>query len=231
MRFLLIDTCTERGVIAYGNQHNLLFEKNLTFGLNQSKFLLPDLVEALKPFGHPPSLDAIGVGIGPGSYTGIRIGVAVAQTLAYSWNIPLVGVCSLEGFVPSKSSIHYAALIDARIGGVYFQEGWSGQEGIHDHKNPQVLTLQEIGSHLEGIKHLVTPYSKSLQGKIKEHCPECEFAWEERAPSVQTLLYRIEQNFMIGNFVKPPAHLDLLYLRQTEAEREKIKRAQQDLTL
>jgi tRNA threonylcarbamoyladenosine biosynthesis protein TsaB len=225
MPFLLIDTCTERGIIAFGDQHDLLFERDLPMGLNQSKFLMPYLEEALKVCGRPPVLDAIGVGVGPGSYTGIRLGVAVAQTLAYVWKVPLVGVCSLDGFVPSEDSVQFAAVLDARIGGVYFQKGWNDSEGICYRDNPCVLTLEEVGKHLEGVTHLVTPTVKSLQVKFNLQYPDGNWIWQERAPFALTLLERIEQKFADGKAVIPPAHLDLLYLRQTEAEREKAKQS------
>jgi tRNA threonylcarbamoyladenosine biosynthesis protein TsaB len=221
MRFLLIDTCTERGVIAYGNQIHLIFAKDLPFGPSQSKFLMSYLDEALQPWGYPPPLDAIGVGIGPGSYTGIRLGVAVAQTLAYSWKVPLIGVSSLDGFIPSVPSVHYAAVLDARIGGVYFQTGWREQEGSLHKSYPQVLPIEEIGKQLEDVTYLVTSFAKSLQAKFKQYYPECQWIWEERAPSVQALLQNVEQHFTQGKIIIPPCHLDLLYLRQTEAEREK----------
>lgn len=226
MRYLLIDTCTERGVIAYGDQHLIFFEKDLPFGLSQSKFLMPYLVEALQPFGQPPILDAVGVTMGPGSYTGIRLGVAVAQTLAYCWKVPLVGVSSLDGFIPHETSVVFAAILDARIGGVYFQKGQRFPEGVH-FKDPQVLTLDEVGEHLEGVTHLVTPVAKSLQTKLSLHYPDRHWIWEERAPSVHVLLQRVEQKYIQENFIHPPAHLDLLYLRQTEAEREAKRRGAQ----
>lgn len=224
MRFLLIDTCTERGVIAFGNQQNLLFERNLPLGLNQSKFLMPCLKEALAPYGHSLVLDAIGVGMGPGSYTGIRMGVAVAQALAYSWKVPLIGVCCLDGFVPSESPLHFAAILDARIGGVYFQQGWSDQDGIHYQDGPRVLPLDEVGKYLKEVTHLITPFAKSLQVKFHQHYPDRNWIWQEQAPSARALLQRIEQRYAEGKIVIPPNHLDLLYLRQTEAERGKAQR-------
>lgn len=226
MRFLLIETCTERGVIAYGNQNEILFACELPFGLNQSRYLMPYLTEALQPFGEPLLLDAIGIGIGPGSYTGIRLGVSVAQALAYSWKIPLVGISSLEGFIPSSSCHQYAAILDARIGGVYFQKGSMNTEGVLLKSTPQVASLEEVGSSLQGVTHLVTPYAKSLQVKFKQYYPENNWIWQESPPSVQTLLQSVEQTYIAGKRIEPPDQLNLLYLRQTEAEREKARRSQ-----
>lgn len=230
MRILLIDTSTERGIIAYGNQTDIVFVKELPFGPSQSKFLMPYLSEALHSLGLSPPMDLIGVGIGPGSYTGIRLGAAVAQSLAYCWKIPLVGVSSLEGFVPSMISplLSYAAILDARIGGVYYQKGHVDQTGIIQRNSPQVASLEEAEKDLKAVSHLVTPFAKSLQIKVKKHYPDQQWIWEERPPSALALLRSVEQCYLQGNFVMPPAHLDLLYLRQTEAERERALRQQKN---
>ena len=224
MHILLIETCTERGVIAYGHGEDILFAKELPFGLNQSKALMPSLDEVLQPFGYPPQLDVIGVGIGPGSYTGIRLGVAVAQALAYSWKIPLIGISSLQGFVPSVSAVNYAAVLDARIGGVYFQKGTKDSGGKVVRDAPQVAPIEEMGEHLKGVTYLVTPFAKSLQTKLIQAYPNDSWIWEERSPSISALLESVEQTYRQGKRIAPPQHLDLLYLRQTEAEREKASR-------
>lgn len=223
MRSLLIETSTERGVIAYADGQTILFEKELPFGLNQSKFLMPSLQEALQLFNYP-QLDVIGVGIGPGSYTGIRIGVAVAQALAYSWKVPLVGISSLNGFVPTETQVSFAALIDARIGGVYLRKGWKNEQEIIYQSEPLVCSLEEIGPLLDDVTHLVTPVAKSLQSKLNPYDKESHWIWQESAPSVLTLLNQVQQLYDQGKQVIPPQQLTLLYLRETEAERMKNKK-------
>lgn len=224
MHFLLIDTSTERGVIAYGNQNEIIFSKELPFGPSQSKYLLPYLSEALQAYGDLSLLKGIGVGMGPGSYTGIRLGVSVAQGLAYSWKVPLIGVSSLEGFVPSQPLHKYAAVLDARIGGVYYQTTEIDREGIYHQSSPQVAPLEDMREALKDISHLVTPHAKSLQFKCNESYPDNDWIWEERAPSVPMLLQRIERAYVEGRVKTPPEHLDILYLRKTEAEREKERK-------
>lgn len=59
------------------------------------------------------ALQLVAVGIGPGSYTGIRVGVAMAKALAYGWRVPLLGFCSLKAFGPPP------ILVDAKKGGFY----------------------------------------------------------------------------------------------------------------
>lgn len=227
MQSLLIETSTERGVIAYGNQTTLIDSKELPFGNSQSKFLMPYLIEVLKSCDSSrPNLDFIGVGVGPGSYTGIRLGVAVAQALAYVWNLPLVGICSLEGFVSSVSVTSYAAILDARIGGVYIQKRGILFGRDRQNTSPQVVPIEELGKYLGEIEYLVTPYASSLQNKLQRHYPERHWTWEERAPSIKDLFRMGEEKFKRGEGVIPPQQINLLYLRETEAERERMKRSQ-----
>lgn len=224
MHFLLIETSTERGVIAYGNQHEIIFSKELPFGPSQSKFLLPYLSEALQACGDFSLLKGIGVGMGPGSYTGMRLGVSVAQGLAYSWKVPLIGVSSLEGFVPSQPLRKYTAILDARIGGVYFQTTEVDQEGVLHKSFPAVTPLEYVGKILKEFPYLITPNGKSLQLKLNGIYPDNDWYWEERSPSVPILLQCIEVAYLQGKMKRPPEHLDLLYLRKTEAEREKERK-------
>lgn len=224
MAYLMIETSTDRGFIACLDKGSILFSKELPFGLNQSRHLMPELDILLKQINFDPrQLSCIGVGVGPGSYTGIRIGAAVAQALAFSWNIPLVGVSSLNGFVPASYSETFAAIIDARIGGAYVRTGKKEGDTITYLSGPEVCPLEELGARLKGATYFVTPNSGSLRTKLAGIYPEGEWQWEERHPCIAAFGRSVEAAFLRGEAV-PAGKLDLLYLRKTEAEREKEKR-------
>ena len=93
-------------------------------------------------------LDRIGVTVGPGSFTGLRVGLAFAQGLAAALDRPVVGVSALDSLaasVPEASSV--AALIDARRGQVYarFRDA-DGPQG-----EPEALTLEAASARIAGL--------------------------------------------------------------------------------
>src|SRR5262245_57677915 len=116
---LLMETSTEQGVVAIFSGDKPLFCQQLPFGLNQAHALPQLLQQGLEATGLTlQQIELVAAGIGPGSYTGMRIGAVVAKTTAYAAELPLVGVCSLEAFVPNQEGL-FASLIDARMGGAY----------------------------------------------------------------------------------------------------------------
>lgn len=97
MKTLVIDTSTNILGIAILNNTELIGQKVTKVNQDHSSRLMPAIVELMKDINmEPHNLEKIIVGEGPGSYTGIRIGVTVAKSLAWALDIPVVGVSSLE---------------------------------------------------------------------------------------------------------------------------------------
>jgi tRNA threonylcarbamoyladenosine biosynthesis protein TsaB len=94
---LAIDTSTSSMSVALTRGDELLGEINSTAERNHSIHLMPHIQQLLASAGlHSRDVDAFAVGVGPGSYTGVRIGVTVAKTLAWTHRKVLLGVSSLE---------------------------------------------------------------------------------------------------------------------------------------
>jgi tRNA threonylcarbamoyladenosine biosynthesis protein TsaB len=89
--------------------------------------LLVLVEEALQTAGGWGAVERIAVGVGPGGFTGLRLGIATARALAQARDLPLVGVSSLEALAAGAPDV--AALIDARRGEV-FAAVWSGGERV-----------------------------------------------------------------------------------------------------
>ena len=91
-RFLALDTSTAVMAASVMEGHALLEERNERAERNHSVHVVPVMEQLLEASStQPGQLDGIAVGIGPGSYTGIRIAVTAAKTLAWRGTSPLSG--------------------------------------------------------------------------------------------------------------------------------------------
>lgn len=123
MIWLGIDTSNQPLSIAIMNDEELLIEQVANVPINHSVRAMSTIEQIFKAIDYTPNqIDAIAVSEGPGSYTGVRIGVTIAKTLAWTLNKPLYGVSSLEVLATSHYSIEskiVCSFIDARRNNVY----------------------------------------------------------------------------------------------------------------
>lgn len=117
MKYLFIDSATTNLVVAIINNGKISYIYNNNDGHDTSSKMMPVLAEAFdKAKLKPQDIDKIFVVTGPGSFTGIRVGLTVAKTMAYTLNIPIVPISSLEVMASEKGG---SALINARRGYVF----------------------------------------------------------------------------------------------------------------
>lgn len=122
MIWLGIDTANKPLSIAIVKDDELLLEVNHSLPVNHSLGAMPAIEEAFSKVGMTPAMiDAIAVSEGPGSYTGVRIGVTIAKTLAWTLGKPIIGVSSLQAL--AANAIFFDGLIcplfDARRSNIY----------------------------------------------------------------------------------------------------------------
>src|SRR6266511_1772193 len=97
MLLLAIETSSSRGSIALLEGRELIEEAPFPEGLVHGREITVHLEEVMTRRGIAPGkLEAIAVGVGPGSYTGIRVGVTAAKTLAFALRIPVIPESSLR---------------------------------------------------------------------------------------------------------------------------------------
>jgi tRNA threonylcarbamoyladenosine biosynthesis protein TsaB len=123
---LNIDTATATGSVALSKDGVVLAKRENTQERDHAAVLTLFIQEILRTQNIlPAQLDAIAVSAGPGSYTGLRVGVATAKGLCYAWNKPLLGISTLQmmaqGMVSATQDTHalYCPLLDARRQEVY----------------------------------------------------------------------------------------------------------------
>lgn len=123
MKVLAIDTSNYVLGIAIIDEEKVIGEYITNVKVNHSIRVMPAIENLLKDCGvKPAELTKIVVAQGPGSYTGVRIGVTIAKTLAWTLNIPLVGVSSLA-IIAAPLARYFNGMVspifDARRGQVY----------------------------------------------------------------------------------------------------------------
>jgi tRNA threonylcarbamoyladenosine biosynthesis protein TsaB len=121
MIVLGIDTSTPQTSVAIGNDREILANVSIA-GKARQESVTPALQQMLAWSGLDLArLGGIAVGIGPGLFTGLRVGVETAKTLAQVLNVPIVGITSLDAlaFAVRHTSRRIACVIDARRGEVF----------------------------------------------------------------------------------------------------------------
>lgn len=204
MKILYIDTTTSylyTGLVVDGK---LLAEVKEDLGKNLSRYALQKISEMLNN-NHikVDDIDKIMVVNGPGSFTGIRVGVTIAKTYAYSLKKKIVTISSLEAMAVSskKNSTFKIPIIDARRGYVY---GAIYNQDMTPVLKPQYLALETLKC---AVDHLIDSYQYiGSQGftdlEIEKYNPNIENI-------VNTFSNKEEMN---------PHAVNPIYLKQTEAE-------------
>ena len=135
MKLLAFDTSNQALSLAILEDEHLLAQTTLNIKKNHSITLMTAIDFLMNSLDMKPTdLDRIAVAQGPGSYTGLRIAVATAKTLAHTLKIELVGVSSLLALVPEQVEGLVIPVMDARRNNVYagfYQAGQAVRPEAH----------------------------------------------------------------------------------------------------
>ncbi|MCG7339942.1 tRNA (adenosine(37)-N6)-threonylcarbamoyltransferase complex dimerization subunit type 1 TsaB [Staphylococcus sp. ACRSN] len=185
MNYLLIDTSNQPLSVAVVRDKQVLSEINTNIKKNHSIQLMPSIQQVLADSDiEKNDIDAIVIAKGPGSYTGLRIGVTVAKTLAYALNAELYGVSSLKALAATLENEKglIVPLFDARREAVY--------AGVYKKINDELVNVIEdqyipIEALLEQLHELSLDYTfvgpdtdhlqELLDGKCVPNLPQAKY--------------------------------------------------------
>ena len=207
MKVLAIDTSSRALSLAILEDKQVLTEMTINIKKNHSITLMPAIDFLMASLDWTPKdLDRIVVAEGPGSYTGLRIAVATAKTLAHTLNIELVGMSSLLALVPYQQEGLFVPLMDARRNNVYagFYENakpvmseahLSFAEVLEKVKDAEQVTfVGEVGPFVEQIQERLP--QASYQETLPNAANLALWAWDKKADSlhdfVPNYLKRVE---------------------------------------
>lgn len=223
MKILAVDTATKVCSVAVTENQTLLAELTIDHGHTHSTHLMPMIDDILAYCGlSMQALDGFAVTIGPGSFTGLRIGVSTVKGLAFSVSKPVAGVSVLEALAYQFPFAAYpiCPMIDARKGEVYaggyaFVDGELAQLWPAAALDPEsaIATMSMpclfVGSGARLYKDLIS----EVTGGHASFAPAGQDY--TRAATVGMLgrqLIRRQQDI-------PPARLNPCYIRPSDAEK------------
>lgn len=216
MTLLAFDSSNKALTIALLDGDQLLAELTLNIKKNHSISLMPSIDFLTAQVGlTPQDLTRIAVAEGPGSYTGLRMAVATAKTLAYTLGIDLVGVSSLYALIPDglDEDEVVVPMINARRQSVYAGFYVNGRAVDKD----QYLTLESLIEELKDVQNL------TLVGEVAAFSQELA----TRLPQAR-VLETLPSAYRIGLAAKDLPAVDVhsfvpAYLKKVEAEENWLK--------
>ena len=159
MIVLGIDTATPQTSVALGTERGTLAQMALTAGPRSHEEIVAPAIEHLLRWSDTPlsHIGGIAVGVGPGLFTGLRVGVQTARTLAQFLTVPIVATPSLDvlAFPLRDARRSIGAVIDARRGEVFFGLYRSTPGGITRVGEPMVCSPDALVAELQSRREEV----------------------------------------------------------------------------
>lgn len=221
MNVLALDTSTLQAVVAFAGDpafadlRAALPDPALRHGRN----LIPAIHDLLSDSGlRVRDLQAIGVGVGPGSYTGLRIGITAAKTFAYALSIPLLAIDSLEAIARSAPGAPASVCVvaDAQRDDLYVADFRRLPSGALERIGPtRLLEFHAWREQLAPTTLVVGPglarVPDGIRASLQLATPPVEY------PAGLALLTLAHEALNAGRLADPPS-LEPLYLRRSSAE-------------
>ena len=178
MSILSIDTSSQVSSVAVLSAERVAAEISMQGALTHSETLMPHIETALRMARVEKSeLEGIAVSIGPGSFTGLRIGLASAKMMAYALHIPLIAVPTLEALAHHCvcEGVRLVPVMDAQKGNVYVQEFTWRADGdaltLHEESSLAILPLTEVIPGLSKTEQPVLLLGDAMQRKVDVELP------------------------------------------------------------
>ena len=232
MLILAFETSAKAASVALMEGKKLLAESYQNTGMTHSQTLMVMAEDMLKQCGKTAQdVDAVAVAEGPGSFTGVRIGVAAAKGFAWGRQIPCYGVSTLEAMAASLGIYdgYICPVMDARRNQVYnalFSVDCGKVTRIRDDR---AISLQDLGEDVKNLNKpifLVGDGSNLCYNTLLESTPTLVLPPEHRLHQRAVGVGLIAAGQIEAGLTGDAAGLTPNYLRLSQAERERMEREQ-----
>ena len=230
MLILAFETSAKAASVALHDGQKLLAEGYQNTGMTHSQTLMVMAEDTLKQCGKTArDVTAVAVAEGPGSFTGVRIGVAAAKGFAWGRELPCYGISTLEAMAESLGIYqgYVCPVMDARRSQVYNAVFYVNQGEMTRTAPDRAIALADLGAELKKLPEpvfLVGDGSNLCYNTLRSDVPNLvlppEHRMHQRAAGVALLAVR-----QASEGIAPTgAELTPNYLRLSQAEREKLER-------
>lgn len=230
MKILAVDTSATAASVAVAEENKLIGEFSINTALTHSQTLMPMIDELLKNTGTSiDDIEAVAVNAGPGSFTGVRIGVAAVKGLAFSRNLPCISVSTLNSMAYNMlgNDCVVCAVMDARCSQVYNSLFRVKDCLVTRLTDDRALSLSDLKLELQNIKEKVilvgdgAVLCSEYLGSQLENIMLAPF--NNRVQTASSVAYAAFEMLKKGETVTPD-ELMPVYLRLPQAQRELNKK-------
>ncbi len=235
MKILAFESSARAAGVAVLSDGQLLGEMFLNSGLTHSRTLLQMAENLMTTCGMTTAdVDAVAAAAGPGSFTGVRIGVAAAKGFAWGAQLPLYGVSTLEAMVRGAAMCDgvYCACMDARRAQVYnalFRVTGGALHRLCPDRAISIDDLYEDVKNVEKNVFLVGDGALLCYNTLLERLPELSLLPEHLRQQRAAGVALAAQAAMDAGQTADAAALSPNYLRLSQAERERNEKMKREV--
>lgn len=191
----------------------------LDIGMKQSEALIPAIDYVLSKVElSPVDLDYTAITIGPGSFTGLRLGLSAVKALELAYKVPVYGISSLKAYSYAFENFDYPiiSVIDARKEKFYASILNNNKTILEDGDYP----ISEIISNLKEYSKVIVagPDSEVFVEAVKNDLPDTNLIFTKVQPLAVESLFKIAEECIEKNIPGLQPYDGPLYLRESEAE-------------
>lgn len=214
-----LETSTRLGSLAVAAGGELIAECSLSVRATHSETVLPEVDRLLRRAGLGlEELEAVVVGAGPGSFTGVRIAASLAKGLCFARELPLFAYSSLAAVAASTGGGRVCALFDARRGEVY-AAAFRAEDLPHPHWGPAALPVEGLLDDLRAADWTFAGEGALRNAELIEAAGGRVLPEHLGVPRASALVWLMEVAPAAGR-VEDPGLWEPSYVRASGAERQ-----------
>ena len=228
MIILAIDTATDSVSVAFGDGKRVLAHSEALSDRQHAEALAPMIEFVRRQAGVSfREIDVVAVDIGPGLFTGMRVGIASAKAIAQALDLPLIGVVSLDILAQSVAPIDdvVVSVIDARRGEMYWSMYRQQQGATTQVHAPRVGSLAELmvdvvdrGQRAHFVGDGAIRYRSEIEESLANALPGFGFADERLSRPTAAAMLVLAHNRALNEQWQAAHEVAPMYLRQPDAE-------------